>query len=181
MLPDYFTLYLIGFSGAGKSTVGAKLSKRLDASFFDIDAEIEKKTNTTITEIFRVKGEPYFRALEVEMIQKVSNKRNKRKVISLGGGAFENRETRHCVKEHGVSIFLYASLNTIYSRMKSKTNRPLLSDTNAEKPLSAFELKEQIKTLLTKRIENYNTADIKIDIKTKTVSQIVNEIVERVS
>ena len=181
MRPHYFTLYLIGFSGAGKSTIGAKLAENLDASFFDSDIEIEKNLNMSITDIFRIKGESFFRAVEVEMVQKISNKRNKRKVISLGGGAFEKRETRHCVKEHGISIFLSASQQTIYNRIKSKTNRPMLRDNKTEKPLSANELKNQIRDLMQKRLENYNKADIKIDTKSKSISQVVTEIIGRLA
>ena len=181
MLPEYFTIYLIGFSGVGKTTIGEKLAEKLHASFFDIDAEIVKKEKKEIVDIFRVKGETYFRFLEVEMVQKVSNKRNKRKVVSLGGGAFENKEIRHCVKEHGVSIFLSACQQKIYKRIKSKTDRPLLKDNNSNSKLTAVELKKQIQSLMKKRFKNYKTADITIAIKSKTVLQLVTEIIGKLN
>ena len=181
MLPEYFTIYLIGFSGVGKTTIGNKLAQKLKASFFDIDAEIVAKEKKEIIDIFRVKGEQYFRYLEVEMTQKVSNKRNKRKVVSLGGGAFENKEIRHCVKEHGVSVFLSACQQNIYKRIKSKTDRPLLKNNDHQKKMTAVELKEQIQTLMKKRSKNYKSADITIAIKSKTVSQLVTEIIGKLS
>ena len=176
MLPEYFTIYLIGFSGVGKTTVGAKLAQKMEASFFDIDAEIVKKENKEIVDIFRIKGEQYFRYLEVEMTQKVSNKRNKKKVISLGGGAFENKEIRHCVKEHGIAIYLSACQQKIFKRIKSKTNRPLLKNNDKQEKMSAADLKKQIQTLMSARLENYKKADIRVAIQSKTVSQLVNEI-----
>ncbi len=181
MKPEYFTIYLIGFSGVGKTTVGQKLAQKLQASFFDIDAEIVKKEKKEIVDIFRIKGEKYFRFLEVETVQKISNKRNKKKVIALGGGAFENKEIRHCVKEHGVSIFLSACQQKIYKRIKSKTDRPLLKNNSTESKMTASELKSQIQTMMKKRITNYKTADITIAIKSKTVSQLVTEIIGKLN
>lgn len=180
-MPEYFSVYLVGFSGVGKTTIGAKLAEKMNASFYDIDAEIIKKDKREIVDIFRVKGEQYFRALEVEMVQKISNKRNKKKVIALGGGAFENKEIRHCVSEHGVSIFLSACQQKIYTRIKSKTDRPLLKDNNKEKKMTALELKNQIRSLLEKRIENYKKADVTIAIKSKTTQQLVNEIIKKLT
>ncbi len=174
MTPAYFTIYLIGFSGVGKTTIGAKLADSLDAKFYDIDAEIVKHDKREIVDIFRVKGEEYFRYLEVEMVQKVSNRRSKRKVVALGGGAFESKEIRHCVKEHGVSIFLSACQQKLYKRMRAKIDRPLLQ--NFESKMTAAELKKQIQMLMKKRIKNYRTADITIAIKSKTVPQVVSEI-----
>lgn len=181
MLPEYFTIYLIGFSGVGKTTVGAKLAQKLESTFFDIDAEIVNKEKKDIVDIFRIKGEQYFRFLEVEMVQKISNKRNKRKIVALGGGAFENKEIRHCVKEHGVSVFLSACQQKIYKRMKSKTDRPLLKDNDRNNNMTAFELKDQIQMLMKKRIGNYKKADITIAIKSKTVPQIVTEIIGKLT
>lgn len=177
MLPEYFTIYLIGFSGVGKTTVGEKLAQKMQSSFFDIDAEIVTKEKKEIGDIFRIKGEEYFRFLEVAMVQKASNKRNKRKVIALGGGAFENKEIRHCVKEHGVSIFLSACQQKIYKRIKSKTDRPLLKHNDKEQKMTAVELKKQIQALMKKRIKNYKTANLTIAIQSKTVPQLVTEII----
>jgi len=161
-------IVLVGMSGCGKTTVARELASILKGySFIDIDEEIEKEISKKISEIFEEYGEEYFRKLEKDMIQKQLCNDNKA-VISLGGGAFENEQTRKNVLSNCLTVYLKASANTIYDRIKNANDRPLLSNISPEK----------IENLMSKRIPNFEKAHIKIDTDNKTLYNVVKEIKE---
>ena len=160
------SIALIGMSGVGKTTVGKELAKALDGcGFVDIDDEIEKYANKTITEIFEEFGEPFFRVLEKDTIKKITESDIKQ-VISLGGGAFEDELTRKNLLENSTVIYLKAKAEDIYERIKYANNRPLLKDLSPEK----------IDSIMQKRIVNYEKAHFTIDTTNKTPYNIVEEI-----
>ena len=164
----YKNIVLVGMSGCGKTTVGKELTTVLKGySFIDIDEEIEKETSKKISEIFSEYGEKYFRKSEKDMIQKqLCN--DYKTVISIGGGAFEDEETRNNILSNCIVIYLKASEKTIFNRIKNTVNRPLLSDMSVEK----------INQIMSVRIANYEKAHIKIDTDNKTLYNIVKEIKE---
>lgn len=160
-------IYLVGFMGTGKSTVGRALAKRLDRVFKDLDDLIEEKENKKIAEIFEEKGEEYFRKIESEVINEISRKENF--VIATGGGAVVNEENYKRLKESGVLISLVASPEEIYERTKNSKNRPLL---NVQNPI------EEIKRLMFERAYYYIKSDHIIDTTGLSVEDVVDEIME---
>ena len=160
-------IILIGMMGSGKTTVGAALAEKLtDFQYIDIDSEIEKSTQKKISEIFLKHGEPYFRMLETEKIKKFCIGENK--IISAGGGAFENEDNRKIMLSNGHVIYLKATPDEIYNRIKNEVHRPLLK--------KHFSL-EKIEFIMKNREKNYKKAHFTIDTTGKTPYNIVEEII----
>lgn len=160
-------IILIGMMGCGKTTVAKELAKQLNGfKFIDIDEEIEKSTQKKISELFLQHGEPFFRMLETDKIKQFC--KNGNQIISTGGGAFENEENRKILSKNNLVIYLKASPEEIYNRIKSETHRPLL-----KKNFSV----EKIATILNNREINYYKAHKIIDTDTKTPHNVVQEII----
>lgn len=170
-------IFLVGFSGSGKSTVGKLLAGKFNCRFVDIDHLIEKRTNQTITEIFEVQGERAFRKMESSLMEKLCNSKSAPKVIALGGGAFENKATRALLSNNGISVWLKCSRLAIYNRLKKQTNRPKLIGRTEN--LSATALKEKIGRLHAKRERNYAKANLKVTTSNKTAKRVTLEIVAK--
>jgi shikimate kinase len=115
---------LVGMMGAGKTAVGKALAARLGVPFLDSDAEIEKAANMTIAEIFQRDGEEFFRRRETEVIDRLLE--TQCGILSTGGGAFLAERNRHLMSEKGISVWLDADLDLLWSRVKGKNTRPLL-------------------------------------------------------
>jgi Shikimate kinase len=143
--------------GSGKSTIGKALSERLNMKFADTDTIIESKLSLPISEIFEVKGEKFFRKLEMEESIKLTEKKGF--VIALGGGAFINDQIREKIKKSCFSVYLQLNINELFERTKNNQKRPLLN-TN--------ESKKELKKLYEKRKEFYSMADYKVDCDSKT-------------
>lgn len=162
---------LIGFMGCGKSTVGYRLSYKLKKCLIDTDHLIEHKAGMTISEMFAQKGEGYFRQKETECLHSLKNELGSR-IVSLGGGTPIREENREIIKQLGKVVYLKASPDTIYSRVKHDTRRPLLQ---CENP------KERIETLLKERNPIYESvADIIIQVDGKHIKEVVQEVAEAV-
>lgn len=116
-------LVMIGMMGSGKSKIGEALAQSFGFGFIDTDAEIVK-TFGKITDIFANDGEAAFRSMELNAVKAALEQTQA--VISVGGGAFFQKQTRKTIQEGGLSIWLNADLETIYNRVKDKTSRPLL-------------------------------------------------------
>jgi shikimate kinase len=159
------TIVLTGMMGAGKSTISALLAKLLKLTFIDIDTIIETKEQMSISNIFAQKGEPYFRQLEKETIHEVFKVENQ--VISLGGGAFENKEIQEFLLKNSTVIYLKTSPEEIFKRIKTNSTRPLLCDNMSI---------EKIKDILNKREKNYQLAHYTITSDNKTPDGIAKEI-----
>jgi shikimate kinase/3-dehydroquinate synthase len=119
--------------GAGKTTVGRALAKRLNKQFIDSDHEIEARTGASIPLIFEIEGESSFRQREAEVIQDLTNRENV--VLATGGGAVLNAESRSYLKTRGTVIYLRASVNSILQRTTHDKNRPLLQSGDPRKTL----------------------------------------------
>lgn len=159
-------IILIGMMGSGKTTTGKELSKVLsDFRYADIDSEIEKSTQKKISEIFLRHGEPFFRMLESDKIRKYCKEKNY--IISAGGGAFENEDNRNIMLKTSQVIYLKATPEAIYERIKEENHRPLL-----KKNFSV----EKIASIMKLREKNYQKADIVIDTTGKKTYDIVQEI-----
>jgi shikimate kinase len=160
-------IYLVGFMGAGKSTVGRELSLKLHVPFLDLDTEIEKAEGLAVREIFARLGEPRFREIEREQLKRVSQ--GPAAIVALGGGAYVDPENRRLVDESGVAVWLEASFATIRERIRPDGTRPLLNDI------------EQARRLHSERLPAYRLARVHILTDNRLPDAIAQEIVERVS
>ncbi len=148
------SIILIGFMGAGKTTVGRCLARKLGLSMIDTDYYIEQTQKMKISEIFAQYGEAYFRDLETKTIQHLI-KQGENYIVSCGGGMVLRSENRDLLKTLGTVIYLRVRPETVASRLKGDTTRPLLQGTDAE---------EKIKNLLTLREGIYEAAaDVQVD------------------
>lgn len=119
-------IVFVGLMGAGKTAIGRQLAQALGLAFIDSDHEIENVSRMTVPELFERYGEPEFRALEQRVIERLL--REGPRVVSTGGGAFMNAQTRAAIAEHGVSVWLKADLDLLMERVAKKQNRPLLKN-----------------------------------------------------
>lgn len=118
------SVFLVGLMGAGKTTVGRLLARRLKARFVDTDHELTASTGVSIPTIFEIEGEAGFRRREAEVIQRLSREENI--VIATGGGAILDPENRRCLHERGKVVYLSAAPETLHERTRRDTARPLL-------------------------------------------------------
>ena len=162
------TIILTGIMGAGKTTIAHILGEKLNIKSIDIDTLIEQNEGEKISEIFSNKGEEYFRKIEKETIRNIFTPDPENLVISLGGGALENPETREFLLNNSTVIYLKTSPKIIYARIKNNTSRPLLCDNMSV---------EKITEILEKREANYQSATITITTDNKTPNQIAEEII----
>ncbi|MEC8100199.1 MAG: shikimate kinase, partial [Pseudomonadota bacterium] len=171
-------LFLVGFMATGKTTIGKRLSSRLNLPFFDSDKEIELALGYSINEYFRRYEEKKFRAVEEKVIiEKIKNNKENNFIMSLGGGAYLSHNIRELIGLIGISIWLNGNINIIYNRLKNSRNeRPLIVTYNT---------KEKLEKLLKKRMLYYEKADIKVNIintsKDKMSKIILNQIEEYIS
>lgn len=161
------TIILTGMMGAGKSTVGSVLSRKLKLGFIDLDTLIEKNRKMTIPEIFKTFGEAAFREMEFDTIN--SFQTGQKLIISTGGGIVENKKNIEKLRQTGRIYYLEASVNTLYGRIKDDTKRPLLMTKDPKKTLEE---------ILNKRRAKYECADFKINTENKTAKEITDEIAE---
>lgn len=159
------SIILIGLPGSGKTTIGKELAKKIDFSFLDTDYLIEELEGYSISEIFENKGETYFRDLETTVIKSLLGVKNK--VISIGGGAFEREENRSLLKQIGNVVYLYASVDVIYNRIKNVAGRPLLACDNP---------KQKLNELYIKRHPQFEQADYTIDTSNLTLYNVIDDI-----
>jgi shikimate kinase len=160
------TLVLTGMMGSGKTSIGKEASTILGLKFYDTDLEIEKKLNMKIKDIFKLKGQNYFRQVEEKICIDLIN--GERKIVALGGGAFLNSTIRKIVLKKSFSIWINVNLKTIVKRIKlSKNIRPMLDYDNLE---------NSIKTILDERAPIYKMASITIEANNVSKKKIISEI-----
>lgn len=158
---------LIGLMGAGKSTVGKKLSQMLGLPFHDTDTEIESAAQMSVAELFAAYGEPEFRALEARVVARLS--REGPQVLATGGGAYMSAETRQILRERSVTIWLKADLDVLMERVQRRPTRPLLATADPRGVMLG---------LIEKRYPVYAEADITILSRNVRREVIAEEIIE---
>ena len=158
-------VFLVGFMGSGKSTVGKVLAKKLRGPFVDLDEEIEIREGLTIDQIFSLKGEKYFRELEVEVLKDITYSLPAF-VMATGGGLGANEEAMEFMKRHGAVVWLRIPFETFKKRTAKDPNRPLLKRGE-----------EELKRLFEKRQRVYSKAPIHIDSQ-RSVEETVNLILQ---
>ena len=160
-------IYLIGYMGCGKTTIGSLLSSALSLPFTDTDTEIEKENQQTITELFKKDGELLFRTLETELLHKLTNAQ----IVACGGGLPIFNNNMDYITKNGRSIYLKASSDFLFMRLKNeKKTRPLISK------LDDKQLEQFIHTQLSEHEKIYSKATHIVKIEDKTPAEILREI-----
>jgi len=156
-------IFLVGFMGSGKTTVGRELAGRLSMPFFDLDELVEASEQMTIKELFAEKGEPYFRKRERDLLK--STHHVERAVIATSAGTFAFDENMQWIETEGLSVYLAAPLPLLLSRMGEKSaERPMFHDESAARELFLH------------RLKYYKVANLTIEMR---ADQTATEVVER--
>ena len=159
-------IVFLGMMGSGKTSIGYMVSKKLNLDFFDIDNLIEKKLDLNISKIFEIKGEKFFREFEEKTTLDILKKKNV--VISLGGGAFLNRNIRTEVLKNHLSFWLNWDTEILLNRIKNSKKRPITIGAS----------KDELIELVKKRSNLYSKALHEIKCDSLTKNQIANNIIK---
>ena len=163
-------LFLVGMPGAGKSTIGRALAKRLGKAFHDSDAEIEARTGVRIPVIFEIEGEPGFRRRESEVIARMTQMQNV--VLATGGGAVLDPANRAVLRERGFVLYLFATPRELWRRTRHDKSRPVLQ---------GDDLKKRLDELFEKRDPLYReTADLVAETGRQSVSALVTQLMPQI-
>ncbi len=167
-------IVLIGYMGAGKTTIGRELANKLSLPFLDLDQIIEANDDRSILEMFQTKGEPYFRRLESLYLESILQL--PKGVLSTGGGTPIFGNNLDQIKSHSTSIYLKWTGRALAERlMKELNHRPILKD------LDENEIEEFVETHLAKRAALYEEANIIIECDDKSVQEITEEIIRKIA
>lgn len=167
---NHKNIFLVGFMGAGKSTVGTILAQKLGYGYCDADKFIESRAGTTITQIFAEHGEQHFRDLESESMELLSA--GAKQVIATGGGVIQRERNWDAMKSGGITIYLKAPIEVIWGRIKDSKDRPLLQ---VENPL------DTARELLEKRTPLYEKADLIVDTSNLSLEEVADEIIRTIN
>ena len=159
-------LVLIGMMGSGKSTIGKILSNKTKLNLIDIDKLIEKKTNLKISDIFKKKGENFFRKIEEKIT--INSLKSSDNIIATGGGAFLNDKIRKEIENNGISIWLRWGEEILMSRIKN----------NKKRPMTYFLKEKELSKLMSDRAKIYSRADYKINCDNLSKDKITSKILK---
>lgn len=164
-------IFLVGLMGAGKTSVGRMLARRLNKTFYDSDLEIERGTGVRIPLIFEIEGESGFRDRETKLLAELVKEENI--VLATGGGAVISETNRRALAAHGTVVYLCATAKDLWQRTRHDKNRPLLQ---AENPLA------KLQELFTQRDPLYREiADIVIDTGSQSLSNLVRHLEQKLA
>ena len=157
-------IVFLGMMGSGKTSIGMMVSKKLNLDFFDIDSLIEKKLNLNISEIFDIKGEKFFREFEEKTTLDILKKKNV--IVSLGGGAFLNKNIRTEILKNHLSFWLKIDAKTIIERIINNPKRPIAFNST----------KNELLYLIKKRSKIYSKSMYNIICDNLTKKDIVKKV-----
>ncbi|KAB1070917.1 shikimate kinase [Tamlana haliotis] len=166
-------IVLIGYMASGKTSIGKRLAAKLNYTFIDLDDLIEEKENASVTEVFKNKGEVYFRKKETEYLKEVLAMSGNI-ILSVGGGApcYSNNMQDILDAENAKSIYLKATIPTLAEKlMRKKAKRPLIAHIETEEAMAEF-----IGKHLFERSPFYSQAEIKVSIDYKTKDEIAEDV-----
>ena len=158
-------VYLVGFMGSGKSTVGEILANKLGAFFVDLDRFIEETVGVEISEIFSEYGEEHFREVESYVLNEVAASPDP-SVVATGGGIVLKEDNWRVMEESGVTIHLHASIDTLWNRVSGTNNRPLAED------------RQQFESLYWSRLPLYRRAQIEVVSHPKSPEEVAEEVLD---
>ncbi len=158
-------IYLAGFMGTGKSTVGRELARLMGRKFVDTDAELEQRFGMTVGEMFKAQGEQAFRENERALALQLSESSNR--VIATGGGTLLDAQVRRALRETGLVICLFTQQEQLVARLERTDKRPLLKGEN---------IVRKVDELLQKRREVYDTISIRVDTTHLTPQEAARKI-----
>lgn len=159
---------LIGFMGAGKSSVGRLVADTLHFTFLDTDDVIEARAGKSITDIFAQEGEPAFRERECRLVEELA--RRDKTVISTGGGLPINPANLASLKTHALVVCLWTSPEKIFERVGHQTHRPLLNNPD---PLG------KIRSLLATREPFYHQADVLVNTEMRSIKEVAQQVIHQ--
>lgn len=160
-------VFLTGYMGAGKSTIGRKLAFRMKYRFTDTDKALEKKFKKNMSRIFAEDGESVFRKEEEALIEKLARRHHY--IVSVGGGTLTRTETFYTAQRAGLLVYLKAPVELLFERaIFSQKDRPLLNDPDAE---------QEFKSRFKKREPYYVRSDVTVETADRTTEEVVEEIV----
>lgn len=160
------SIVFVGLMGAGKTAIGRKVASELSIPFIDSDHEVESVSRTTIPDLFALYGESEFRSLEQRVIVRLLEEGPK--ILSTGGGAFMNGQTREAIAERGVSVWLKADLDVLMERVSKKQNRPLLKSADP---------RAVMQKLIDDRYPVYAKADLTVVTRDAAKEVIAREVI----
>ena len=170
-------IYLTGFMGSGKSTIGPILANTLGYDFADVDRVVERAEGRTVGELFRERGEEYFRRRELEALLSLSTRPHM--VISLGGGTLVQPEAFRIIRSSGILVYLKMSLDEVVRRLQHRTDRPLLLGAEGQR-LPEDQLRARVEALYRERSHLYEEADVVVTTDETRVGVMVDRIVRLV-
>jgi len=159
-------IVFLGMMGSGKSSIGFLISKKLNLNFYDVDDCIEDKLNMKISNIFKNKGESFFRNYEEKITLNILKKKGI--VVALGGGAFMNKNIRNEIIKNHLSFWLKLNSDILVKRIKNSIKRPLALNAS----------KDEIKNMIKDRAKFYSKAQFEIDCNNLTKKEIVDKILD---
>ena len=162
-------IVFVGLMGAGKTTIGKRVARKLGLSFKDLDKEIEKTSGISIVDLFSMYGEESFRKSERAVLKRVFETQPKIKVISTGEGAFLCKESRELVLENAISIWLKADINLLVKRTAHRDTRPHLLNVNA---------REVLNRLIDERYPIYAKADFVVETNDEPMKFTVDHVLK---
>ncbi len=165
-------VYLVGFMGTGKTTIGRELARLMGRKFVDVDQEIEKRFRQSVAEIFAEKGEQVFRASEEEVALDLASVNNR--VVATGGGTILNPKIFEAFERSGLLICLYTQQDDLIDRLQRTDKRPLLKGQNQD------EVRERVTRLLEERAAVYNKVGVRLDtthLTPLTAARKIHEVV----
>lgn len=165
------TIYLVGFMGCGKTSVGNQLSKRLEVPPYDVDSAVEKLRGQTIKEIFYREGEEAFRNYESLAIRQLPLEHA---VVMTGGGAVIREENLSYMKNNGIVIYLKTSFPVLWKRLMKEEERQ-------KRPLLLTRKKEEIQALYDERRKQYEQCDIEVNTDELTTEEVCHQILQRIN
>lgn len=163
-------VFLCGMMGSGKSTIGKIIAQKTGFPFQDLDTIIEDGEGMTIPEIFKTRGEEYFR--KTESFWLIQHARTAKGILALGGGSLQNQQLVDHLKMYGWLVFLNASASVLYNRLKQSKHRPMLSSAGSD-------LKQRIEALLEERRSFYEQAHITIEVDSLETDEIANQLIKK--
>lgn len=165
-------ILLVGLMGSGKTSVGKRLAKKLNLPFVDGDQEIEKAAGLSLIDVLKCFGAEEYRAGEERVMKRLLQ--GPPCILASGGGSFVAEQTRKLAKEHAVTIWLKADIDTLYNRTAGRKHRPFLEGCDSH-------LKNKLEAYIKEEYPYYSEADIIVETKDEAVDNTVSRVIEAIN